>query len=146
MANPESGPRRMEARVRATPRGSNPGGGLRREPRPGAYAAVHPPSTSRLCPVTYDDAGPARNTAAPTMSASVPNRPMGVWPFSAPAMASFARIPAVSGSGAQTPPGLDNDTVRVLDQAEMNALIGLEFKHITRIIAVQSRIRDELTP
>src|SRR5690606_7270262 len=37
-------------------------------------------------------------------------------------------------------------SMRVLDQAEMNALIGMEFKHITRIIAVQSRIRDELAP
>jgi len=32
--------------------------------------------------------------------------------------AALAKIAAVSGSGAQQPPGLDNDTVRVLDQAE----------------------------
>src|SRR3546814_4531941 len=32
--------------------------------------------------------------------------------------AALAKVPAVSGSGAQTTPGLDNDSVRVLDQAE----------------------------
>ena len=31
---------------------------------------------------------------------------------------ALAKVPAVSGSGAQASPGLDNDTVRVLDQAE----------------------------
>jgi len=35
--------------------------------------------------------------------------------------AALARMPAVSGSGAQQTPGLDNDTVRVLDQAEQVA-------------------------
>jgi ATP-dependent Clp protease ATP-binding subunit ClpB len=35
--------------------------------------------------------------------------------------AALARIPAVSGSGAQQTPGLDNDSVRVLDQAEQVA-------------------------
>jgi len=34
---------------------------------------------------------------------------------------ALARIPAVSGSGAQASPGLDNDTVRLLDQAEQVA-------------------------
>ncbi len=34
---------------------------------------------------------------------------------------ALARIPAVSGGGAQQTPGLDNDTVRVLDQAEQIA-------------------------
>src|SRR3990167_501624 len=34
---------------------------------------------------------------------------------------ALARIPAVSGSGAQATPGLDNDTVRLLDQAEQVA-------------------------
>ncbi|MBL4793057.1 MAG: AAA family ATPase, partial [Citromicrobium sp.] len=33
----------------------------------------------------------------------------------------LARIPAVSGSGAQASPGLDNDSVRVLDQAQQIA-------------------------
>ena len=35
--------------------------------------------------------------------------------------AALARIPAVSGSGAQGAPGLNNDAVRVLDQAEQVA-------------------------
>ncbi|GAA3260272.1 hypothetical protein GCM10020258_22630 [Sphingomonas yabuuchiae] len=35
--------------------------------------------------------------------------------------AALSRIPAVSGSGAQSSPGLDNDLVRVLDQAEQVA-------------------------
>ncbi len=34
---------------------------------------------------------------------------------------ALGKIPAVSGSGAQTTPGLDNDTVRVLDSAEQVA-------------------------
>ncbi|TPG56653.1 ATP-dependent chaperone ClpB [Sphingomonas glacialis] len=34
---------------------------------------------------------------------------------------ALAKIPAVSGSGAQATPGLDNDAVRVLDQAEQIA-------------------------
>ena len=35
--------------------------------------------------------------------------------------AALAKIPAVSGSGAQATPGIDNDLVRVLDQAEQVA-------------------------
>ncbi|MGF7150721.1 ATP-dependent Clp protease ATP-binding subunit ClpB [Sphingomonas zeicaulis] len=35
--------------------------------------------------------------------------------------AALARVPSVSGSGAQSTPGLDNDLVRVLDQAEQIA-------------------------
>jgi ATP-dependent Clp protease ATP-binding subunit ClpB len=35
--------------------------------------------------------------------------------------AALAKLPAVSGSGAQTQPGLNNDAVRVLDQAEQIA-------------------------
>ncbi|WCM26801.1 ATP-dependent chaperone ClpB [Sphingomonas sp. QA11] len=38
--------------------------------------------------------------------------------------AALARIPAVSGGGAQQTPGLDNDAVRVLDQAEQVAAKG----------------------
>ncbi len=34
---------------------------------------------------------------------------------------ALAKVPAVSGSGAQATPGLDNDAVRVLDQAEQLA-------------------------
>ncbi|WP_165323567.1 ATP-dependent chaperone ClpB [Rhizorhabdus phycosphaerae] len=36
--------------------------------------------------------------------------------------AALARVPSVSGSGAQQTPGLDNDLARVLDQAEQVAL------------------------
>jgi ATP-dependent Clp protease ATP-binding subunit ClpB len=35
--------------------------------------------------------------------------------------AALAKVPAVSGSGAQQTPGLDNDAVRVIDQAEQVA-------------------------
>src|SRR5688500_11181930 len=35
--------------------------------------------------------------------------------------AALAKIPAVSGGGAQQTPGLDNDAVRVLDTAEQVA-------------------------
>jgi ATP-dependent Clp protease ATP-binding subunit ClpB len=35
--------------------------------------------------------------------------------------ALLAKVPAVSGSGAQATPGLDNDAVRLLDQAEQVA-------------------------
>ncbi len=35
--------------------------------------------------------------------------------------AALAKVPAVSGSGAQQTPGLDNDAVRLLDQAEQVA-------------------------
>ena len=35
--------------------------------------------------------------------------------------AALAKVPAVTGGGAQQPPGLDNDAVRVLDQAEQVA-------------------------
>ena len=35
--------------------------------------------------------------------------------------AALAKVPAVSGSGASQPPGLDNDAMRVLDQAEQVA-------------------------
>ena len=34
---------------------------------------------------------------------------------------ALAKVPAVSGSGAQNAPGLDNDAVRVLDSAEQLA-------------------------
>src|SRR5690606_31168774 len=36
--------------------------------------------------------------------------------------ALLAKVPAVSGSGAQATPGLDNDAVRLLDQAEQVAI------------------------
>ena len=48
---------------------------------------------------------------------------------------ALAKIPAVSGSGAQSAPGLDNDTVRVLDQAEQLATkAGDSFVPVQRIL------------
>jgi ATP-dependent Clp protease ATP-binding subunit ClpB len=58
-----------------------------------------------------------------------------------PALASaevdkaLAKIPAVSGSGAQAQPGLDNDAVRVLDSAEQIATkSGDSFVTVERIL------------
>jgi len=49
--------------------------------------------------------------------------------------AALAKIPAVSGSGAQQAPGLDNDSVRVLDQAEQLAQkAGDSFVPVQRIL------------
>jgi ATP-dependent Clp protease ATP-binding subunit ClpB len=49
--------------------------------------------------------------------------------------AALAKIPAVSGSGANQPPGLDNDLVRVLDQAEQIATkAGDSFVTVERLL------------
>jgi ATP-dependent Clp protease ATP-binding subunit ClpB len=49
--------------------------------------------------------------------------------------AALAKVPAVSGSGAQGSPGLDNDTVRVLDQAEQVATkAGDSFVTVERLL------------
>ena len=49
--------------------------------------------------------------------------------------AALAKIPAVSGSGAQAQPGLDNDSVRVLDQAEqIAAKAGDSFVTVERLL------------
>jgi ATP-dependent Clp protease ATP-binding subunit ClpB len=49
--------------------------------------------------------------------------------------AALAKIPAVSGGGAQAAPGLDNDTVRVLDQSEQLASkAGDSFVPVQRIL------------
>jgi ATP-dependent Clp protease ATP-binding subunit ClpB len=49
--------------------------------------------------------------------------------------AALAKIPAVSGSGANQPPGLDNDLVRVLDQAEqIAAKAGDSFVTVERLL------------
>ena len=40
--------------------------------------AVHPPSTSKVCPVIKSAAGLARNTTAPTTSSGWPMRPSGI--------------------------------------------------------------------
>ncbi|KQS48355.1 MULTISPECIES: ATP-dependent chaperone ClpB [unclassified Sphingomonas] len=48
---------------------------------------------------------------------------------------ALARIPVVSGSGAQTTPGIDNDAVRVLDQAEqIAAKAGDSFVTVERLL------------
>ncbi len=48
---------------------------------------------------------------------------------------ALAKIPAVSGSGAQTTPGIDNDAVRVLDQAEqIAAKAGDSFVTVERLL------------
>ncbi|MES2987447.1 MAG: ATP-dependent chaperone ClpB [Pseudomonadota bacterium] len=49
--------------------------------------------------------------------------------------ALLAKVPAVSGGGAQQPPGLDNDLVRVLDQAEqIAAKAGDSFVPVQRLL------------
>ena len=49
--------------------------------------------------------------------------------------AALAKVPAVSGSGAQATPGLDNDAVRVLDQAEQVATkAGDSFVTVERLL------------
>ncbi len=48
---------------------------------------------------------------------------------------ALAKVPAVSGSGAQATPGLDNDTVRILDQAEqLAAKAGDSFVPVQRML------------
>jgi len=48
---------------------------------------------------------------------------------------ALAKIPAVSGSGAQAAPGLENDSVRVLDQAEqLSAKAGDSFVSVQRML------------
>src|SRR3546814_12906758 len=49
--------------------------------------------------------------------------------------ALLAKLPAVSGSGAQATPGLDNDAVRLLDQAEqVAAKAGGEYVAVQNIL------------
>ena len=53
----------------------------------------------------------------------------------AQADAALAKVPAVSGSGAQAAPGLDNDAVRLLDQAEQLATkAGDSFVSVQRML------------
>jgi ATP-dependent Clp protease ATP-binding subunit ClpB len=48
---------------------------------------------------------------------------------------ALAKIPAVSGSGAQAPPGFENDAVRLLDQAEqLSAKAGDSFVSVQRML------------
>ncbi|MBY0344068.1 MAG: ATP-dependent chaperone ClpB, partial [Sphingomonadales bacterium] len=56
------------------------------------------------------------------MAAGLIQRAGGQAPLAATAVdAGLSKIPAVTGSGAQATPGLDNDAVRLLDQAEQLA-------------------------
>ena len=49
--------------------------------------------------------------------------------------AALAKVPAVSGGGAQTPPGINNDLVRVLDSAEQVATkAGDSFVTVERLL------------
>ncbi|MDJ0277226.1 ATP-dependent chaperone ClpB [Sphingomonas sp. 2R-10] len=49
--------------------------------------------------------------------------------------AALTKVPSVSGSGAQSSPGLDNDTVRLLDQAEQIATkAGDSFVTVERLL------------
>src|SRR6476646_9527969 len=43
-----------------------------------SYRAVHPPSATRQLPVVYDEASDARYTAAPAISCTSPQRPIGI--------------------------------------------------------------------
>ncbi|MEO0057163.1 MAG: hypothetical protein RIT17_609, partial [Pseudomonadota bacterium] len=56
------------------------------------------------------------------MAAGLIQRAGGTAPLAVASVdAGLAKVPAVTGSGAQATPGLDNDAVRVLDQAEQIA-------------------------
>src|SRR3546814_13908692 len=58
--------------------------------------------------------------------------------------ALLAKVPAVSGSGAQQTPGLDNDAVRLLDQAEtVAAKAGGEFVAVRNILQIGKASRRE---
>jgi len=57
--------------------------------------------------------------------------------------AALAKVPAVSGSGAQATPGLDNNAVRVLDQAEQLASkAGDSFVPVQRILQALALATD----
>ncbi len=57
--------------------------------------------------------------------------------------AALAKIPAVSGGGAQQTPGLDNDAIRVLDQAEQVAqTAGDSFVTVERLLLALTLAKD----
>jgi len=57
--------------------------------------------------------------------------------------AALAKVPAVSGSGAQATPGLDNNAVRVLDQAEQLASkAGDSFVPVQRVLQALALATD----
>src|SRR2546421_4822224 len=59
------------------------------------HRAVHPPSTTSVCPVTYEAASPARNTAQAAISSTVPRRSAGVMALMA---ASSPPTPRITGA------------------------------------------------
>src|SRR5204863_27594 len=61
------------------------------------HRAVHPPSTTSVCPVTYDAASPHRNTAQAATSSIVPRRSAGVIAFTA---ASSPPTPRITGASS----------------------------------------------
>src|SRR5581483_9726340 len=60
------------------------------------HLAVHPPSTIKIAPVTYDDASEARKTTGPTSSSALPRRPSGV---SSRMLRSFASSCSLAAPG-----------------------------------------------
>ena len=57
--------------------------------------------------------------------------------------AALAKIPAVSGGGAQQTPGLDNDAIRTLDQAEQVAQqAGDSFVTVERLLLALVLAKD----
>jgi len=75
---------------------------LRLFPRPAppsehGQCAEKPPSTKTACPVRYEPAGLARNTATPSKSAGTPLRPVKVRAASAATRSGSAEACAVSG-------------------------------------------------
>src|SRR3989338_2830771 len=60
-----------------------------------SYLAVHPPSTTRLCPVMKLDSSNARKTAALPMSSGFPNLPTGVLAISDSLVALSPSMPFV---------------------------------------------------
>src|SRR5262249_14195502 len=61
------------------------------------HRAVHPPSTTSVCPVTYEAASLARNTAHATISSMVPRRSAGVIALTA---ASSPPTPRMTGASS----------------------------------------------
>ena len=57
---------------------------------------------------------------------------------------ALAKLPAVSGSGASTPPGLDGEAIRVLDQAEQIAQkAGDSFVTVERLLLALAMSQSE---
>jgi len=55
---------------------------------------------------------------------------------------ALAKIPAVSGSGAQAAPGLENDSVRILDQAEqLSAKAGDSYVSVQRMLQALAMVQ-----